>query len=107
MNADVHARDVDKHTPLHTVISVATIQLLIDHNADVNAIFGSNGNTRLHCEEEPAIIQCLIKNGADVTMQNKDGCTPLHCAVDDAVLQSIVENAARYMSRVAPPQSKN
>jgi hypothetical protein len=91
MNADVHARDTNERTPLHTVNNAAIVQLLIDHNASVDAVITGSGNTRLHDEVDPAIIRCLIKNGADVCLQNKKGCTPLHCAKDDAVIRSILD----------------
>jgi hypothetical protein len=78
-------------------MDVATIQLLIDHNADVNAVIAGNGNTRLHYEADPDIIQCLIQNGADVTMQNKDGCTALHVAREGAVTLSLLNTLANVL----------
>jgi ankyrin repeat protein len=91
--ADVHRTSFDDLTPLHTAKDVATIELLSEHNADVNAVISDSGNTRLHSESDPAIIQCLVKKGADISIQNKEGCTALHTAVmDSSVTQSLLES---------------
>ncbi|XP_058830338.1 transient receptor potential cation channel subfamily A member 1-like [Topomyia yanbarensis] len=58
--------------------SVETVQLLLDHGANVNAT-DSNGNTALHLafsSSELELVESLIRNGGDLKARNKDGKVP-------------------------------
>lgn len=60
--------------------SIAIIQLLIAHGAEVN-FQNVNGQTPLHLAVacgHLAVANCLIQNGADVNCQHREGNSPLH-----------------------------
>jgi Ankyrin repeats (3 copies) len=60
--------------------SIAIIQLLIAHGAEVN-FQNVNGQTPLHLAVacgHLAVANCLIQNGADVNRQHREGNSPLH-----------------------------
>ena len=64
----------------HSYYSVA--ELLINHNADVNAV-DCNGFTPLHfasCEDLPSLVALLVRSGADINSRSLNGSTPLHSA---------------------------
>ena len=64
----------------HGYHSVA--ELLIDHEADVNAL-DCNGSTPLHvasCKDMPSLVTLLVRSGADINARSLNGSTPLHSA---------------------------
>uniref|UniRef100_A0A8D8A9H6 Ankyrin-2 n=1 Tax=Culex pipiens TaxID=7175 RepID=A0A8D8A9H6_CULPI len=61
---------------------VGTVQLLMDHGAAVNAT-DEQGNTALHLAfkyGEAELVEVLVRNGADLSMKNKEGKVPLQMA---------------------------
>ncbi|KAL1395777.1 hypothetical protein pipiens_002796 [Culex pipiens pipiens] len=61
---------------------VGTVQLLVDHGAAVNAT-DEEGNTALHLafkDGEAELIEVLVRNGADLSVKNKEGKVPLQMA---------------------------
>jgi len=87
-------------TPLHTCTNEEVAQLLLDHNANVNAI-DLYGNTPLHFggNNQVPIVQLLLERGADVTARNIIGETPLHTilqrnSINLDIIQSLIEYGA-------------
>jgi ankyrin repeat protein len=108
--ADVNARDEFGGTPLHGAAMgglystfeyspngeekdisgtfdgyMATVKILLAHNADVNAKSG-NGLTPLHIAASygrKAIAELLLEHGADINAKSDDGKTPLQVAKDE------------------------
>ncbi|WP_339046401.1 ankyrin repeat domain-containing protein [Candidatus Mesenet endosymbiont of Agriotes lineatus] len=81
--ADVNAINLRGNSPLHLAVnqhcSITTIQMLLKRGAKVNALNG-DGNGPLHIaasKHELLIMDELVKNGADVSIQNHSGITPL------------------------------
>lgn len=76
----------DGLSALHLAVfanSLECVLLLLQHNAEVNAISFTEKNTPLHmaCESGNAgIVQALIDCNADVHLRNILLRTPLHCA---------------------------
>lgn len=85
--AKVDARNVDNQTPLHLAClsqCVETVELLIKHRADVNAIY-KDGRSALHAAivKESKCFECaklLLKAGVYVNKPDAYGYTPLHIA---------------------------
>lgn len=84
--ADIEARNsIIGGTPLHSATfrgSPATVKLLLDRGADVNAR-ANDGNTPLHFAaslDRTDIAKLLIEAGAALDMKNTDGETPLRLA---------------------------
>ena len=85
----VDAKDRNGNTPLHWASGnghADVVKLLIDRGAKVGVRNG-RGETPLSCvirscwrdiEKAKAIIEALIKAGADINAKNKDGNTALH-----------------------------
>ena len=74
-------------TPLHAACAkreeVTTVQLLLDHGAEVDAA-DSHGNTPLFYAAgngSPATIEILIQHNAQVNATQEYGLTPIHVAV--------------------------
>ncbi len=64
---------------------VATIRLLLDAGADIDAQ-DKNGATPLHRAVRTrcaAAVECLLEAGGDATVKNKPGSTPFHLAVQN------------------------
>jgi hypothetical protein len=92
----VNAPDNDGIAPLHTVCRIRSGQLedhikiaefLINNGANVNLMVNNNC-TPLHraaCngEEGIALVELLLKHGADITIENIIGWTALHFAYSD------------------------
>ena len=100
LQADVNGqipRD-DNYLDRSNVI-VKTVQLLVDHGADVNAL-DSTHSTPLHLvllQEVPEAVQFLINHGADVNAQNETNLTPLHMASlpgDVKIVQLLIGHGA-------------
>jgi ankyrin repeat protein len=86
--ADVNVLDSDGATPLFYAVSgdktLAAIHLT-ENGADVNLCeYGFKGRSPLHAATQYGNLKtmdCLIKAGANVNVQDSDGTTPLFCAV--------------------------
>ena len=86
--ADPHATGPLSQTPLHMAACVFlsngldSAKLLCDKNVNINAQ-DSMGRTPLHRaadKSNPALVDLLLKKGADPTIKNKLGQIPLHNA---------------------------
>jgi ankyrin repeat protein len=84
-NPNIH--DYKGATPLHRCKSLKIIKLLIDYEADVNAV-DLEGNCPLHVKcfgergkhSELAAIDLLLNYGAELIVENRKGFMPIHCA---------------------------
>ncbi|XP_058462661.1 uncharacterized protein LOC131437379 [Malaya genurostris] len=59
--------------------SVASVQLLVDHGANVNAADNEQQNTALHyafSQGELELVEILVENGANLKARNNDGKMP-------------------------------
>ena len=75
----------DQRNPLMMAVivkSLKIVKLLLQHNADLN-IQDKYGNTALgisvimyRSEKDAAVLQCLLKNGADPDLKNNAGISP-------------------------------
>ena len=80
-------------------IIVETVQLLVDHGADVNALDLSH-STPLHLASLQGVldaVQVLIKHGADVNARNETNLTPLHGVSllgDVQIVQLLIDHGA-------------
>lgn len=118
--ADVNARDRDYWTPLHAACDrgcPSLAKLLIEHGADINARTSDvrplvSWYTPLHLavgncktiESDPsimagktALVELLIKQGADVNQIDSSGETPLYEAARRGcvgILQLLIQNGA-------------
>ena len=82
--ADIHARDSDGDTPLHSAAfgTAETINALLDAGADINAR-NNNGFTPLHMAAvngTEETINALLAADANIHARNENGFTPLHMA---------------------------
>ena len=79
--AQVEKRDNHGHTPLHLAGSSDITQILIEHEADVNAV-ADDCNMPVHFASQrgdPGSLDILVHHGADINAQNaKTGESPLH-----------------------------
>ena len=76
---DVNVRDRDGVTALQLAANagwVAGARLLLDKGADVNAVDGL-GMTALHWSRNVELCELLLQRGADLEVEDKNGCTPL------------------------------
>jgi ankyrin repeat protein len=79
-----------------TFNSIATIQVLLRHKADVKAT-DSLGQTSLHVAPTKDIAQILITYGVDVNAKRNDGATALHLAAvygRTAVVKELLDHGA-------------
>ncbi|XP_046563153.1 serine/threonine-protein phosphatase 6 regulatory ankyrin repeat subunit B-like isoform X2 [Haliotis rubra] len=92
----VEIKNKKGETPLHYAAwnqCTVCVKLLLPVS-DVNAQ-DSDGNTALHfssLSDEPhshEVIQALLKEGANVQMQNRKGQTPLHCAARNKCMECV------------------
>lgn len=81
--ADVHAQSLDTgETPLHVVDDLEKAQILIEHEADVNAS-KTDGSTPLHRAAQWGnleMVKLLVDKGSRVNAQTLEGKTPPHKA---------------------------
>ncbi|XP_032894096.1 uncharacterized protein LOC116984113 [Amblyraja radiata] len=118
LKINVNLQDYKGATALHRSRDTETIQMLIEHGADVNWSDG-DGNTPLHmmCYGEmkkPARLDCLklmLSHKATIEILNKKDLLPIHCAaiqgridVIELLLQFDVEEQtrAKLMTAKAP-----
>jgi ankyrin repeat protein len=87
-------RELD--TPLHMAVTenadISIIKCLLENKANVNAQTYKTSKAPLHLVTNLDQCKLLIKHGADVTVQNKDGCTPLHLTKDADVAKCLIEH---------------
>jgi len=91
--ADIHATDKNGVTMLHHAVrfrSPATVELLLEHGANVNLQCKRSGSTALHravtwsgapstsgkSDQAREIIEILLRYGADPSIKNKLGKKP-------------------------------
>ncbi|KAF5281783.1 hypothetical protein FQR65_LT14530 [Abscondita terminalis] len=86
--ADVNQKTKSGDTPLliHLMENSrrSVVKILIDTGADVNAVCVATGNSCLHYavdNRDDDVIGDLVRAGAVVNMQNRNGETPLHSAI--------------------------
>ncbi|MBN1786886.1 MAG: ankyrin repeat domain-containing protein [Sedimentisphaerales bacterium] len=80
--ADINGRDDNNLTPLYYARDPNTIEFLIKNGAVVNTCDGT-GYTPLHHaagKGEKALVDVLLKNGADATIENNAGARPADLA---------------------------
>ncbi|KAL8674291.1 MAG: hypothetical protein Q9168_001284 [Polycauliona sp. 1 TL-2023] len=94
--ANVNAKGVDGNAPLHLAAMQGNpdiIQLLIDHQADINLVAslrGTNHERKFNGQRTPlhwacafghgSCVRLLVKNGADINAKNYSDRTPLQGA---------------------------
>lgn len=93
--ADPNARSLSGQTPLHLALTSDVIHILATHHADLNAVTEGAGDTPLHIAAEygdAAIVDTLLKLGANVNARNLTRATPLHLAAagDDAMTVAVL-----------------
>ena len=79
----LEARDKRGATPLmHAAAfgNMATLKLLVEAGADVNARNQSDATALLWCARDPEKARFLIEQGADVNVRSKQGMTALKIA---------------------------
>ncbi len=59
---------------------LSSVQLLLDHGANVNQQNSAGGNTALHVTEGLDVAKLLVASGADINLCNTAGSTALHRA---------------------------
>jgi len=99
--ADVNAQDAKGRTPLMIAlrrdnVNVDTVQLLLDHNADVNAM-PEDGTTALISAtlgNNISIVRLLPEKGADVNAKQKDGRTALIYAASIDIIKLLLDKGA-------------
>ncbi|EAX98942.1 ankyrin repeat protein, putative [Trichomonas vaginalis G3] len=119
--ADVNFIGDDGHFPLHQAVKVCSreiIKLLIEHGANVSAIYKSKGTmkTAIHFAVEnlisedndkdiisklKEIIEFLISNGADINAKVRNGTTPLHIAAKNLhkdAIEFLISHGADFNS---------
>ncbi|KAF5655292.1 ankyrin protein [Fusarium sp. NRRL 25303] len=114
--ADIEARDDNDRTPLHLAAqkegSQAIIEALLSYRADIEAR-DDNGRTPLVLAVIKASINeigFLIRQGADLTAQEKDGETCLHAAMRRYIpsldiVRLLLENGAKADARTERGQT--
>ena len=85
--ADVNACTNDNYTPLMIAVekgNKVAVTFLVEHGADIDVQANIGGKTALHlavtCHDSRDILNCLIKNGANVNSRTSMGKTPLMLA---------------------------
>jgi len=80
--ADIHAKDKDGNTLLHTTKSSEVAKILIENKADINAK-NNNDYTPLLATDSSEIAKLLIEKGANVNVKDQNGNTLLHKYYND------------------------
>eukprot|EP01097_Dermamoeba_algensis_P000969 TRINITY_DN135_c0_g1_i3.p1 TRINITY_DN135_c0_g1~~TRINITY_DN135_c0_g1_i3.p1 ORF type:complete len:625 (-),score=176.10 TRINITY_DN135_c0_g1_i3:208-2082(-) len=83
--ADASITDADFSYKLHTLMKKKKLDVfrtLVSSRDEIN-VPDNNKNTPLHVAGQldlPECVSTLLKNGADPSIENEDGCTPVHTA---------------------------
>lgn len=108
--ADANAVNGPGRTPLHLAATFNENPLVVDELAkvtEVNIQASRYGETPLHDAvrrrsndpatgtTNPAIVETLLRHGADLSTETRDGSTPLRLAEDEAVVDLIVSETQR------------
>src|SRR4051794_11926312 len=108
--ADVHASDKNGVTALHHAVrfrNPIAVEMLIEHEADVNQPCRRSGSTPLHRAvmstgapgtagkqaEQREIVALLLAAGADPSVRNRRGQTPGDYATDEEIRRLLVAGA--------------
>ncbi|XP_063783764.1 uncharacterized protein LOC134932872 isoform X2 [Pseudophryne corroboree] len=105
LQVEVDILDYRESTPLQRSRDVKTMQLLLNHGADIHWK-DHDGNTALHmiCYGEPGkpsrmdCLQLLLSNGVSTRKCNKNRLLPIHCAAIQGrtdVVQAVVESGTK------------
>jgi ankyrin repeat protein len=108
----LNAADPRNGTPLEAAISsgqIATVTLLLDRHADINARDNGNGETPLmHALGHPNwhIVELLIQRGANVTARTEEGYTVLHAVAESpfcraATVRLLLDHGADPTAKMA------
>ena len=99
--ADAKIAKTDGTTSLQVAVnghcSKETLQALIQHGVDVNAV-NNNGQTALLSAcytSQDASVKLLLTNGADPNVRDAKGCTSLHAAVHGRCTHEIIQEITR------------
>ncbi len=117
VDAPVPGRSVEGRSLLHVLTDspgnfprgAATVALLVEAGADVNARFiGNHEETPLHWAascDDVAVLDALLDHGADIEARGAviDGGTPLA----DAVALGLMERVAGHFSGKTPPDTSD
>lgn len=97
---DVNTPSLHRGTPLMLACKSRVydcVQILIEHEANVNSEYGFTVNTALHVASKygtPSTVQLLLKNGADVDKCDGRGRTALFYTNNAASLCALIEAGA-------------
>nr|WP_246711676.1 ankyrin repeat domain-containing protein [Phyllobacterium myrsinacearum] len=96
--ADVNLKSGEGWAPLHTAAyygPASVIDLLVSKGADVNIVGDYDKMTPLHMatsySDDPAIIQSLLKHGADKKAKTASGKTALELAADKPAIAKLLK----------------
>jgi ankyrin repeat protein len=93
--ADVNARNSSNTTPLYYAVeggSVDLIDLLLKRGADPNVVTSTQNSILFSAvmrSSNPEVLQLLIKSGADLKFQDREGMTALHWAANGRKLDFV------------------
>lgn len=83
-------------TPLHVAVTMKdlnAVKLLLTHRADINLRDSKSGRTSLYLatdNDDPEIVEYLLKQGASITTPNYAGTTPLQCASGNSGIMKLL-----------------
>jgi|RhiMetdeSRZDD1v2_1073273.scaffolds.fasta_scaffold20425_4 ankyrin repeat protein len=83
------------------------VSFLLSKGAQINGKTGPDGDTPLHhavvcCHKVPAMIEFLVKNGADVNATNNKGLAPIHQAFNQAEKDLLRSLGAKEQALLRP-----
>lgn len=96
--ADVNLKSKEGWAPLHTAAyygPASVIDLLISKGAKVNIVGDYDKMTPLHMaasySDDPAVVQALLKHGADKSARTESGKTALELAADKPAIAKLLK----------------
>ncbi|KAJ1468052.1 ankyrin repeat-containing domain protein [Baffinella frigidus] len=103
----ISVKSKDGATPLHDAVQegrCATVQLLLDAGAGINAKSNKGATPLLQASEEGhgPVVQILLDKGADIHAKTKLWATPLHRAAEEgrsAVVQILLDQGGDVRAR--------